>query len=1434
VSRAGAEAPAEGTGADSTTIIIHGDVSGQVAVGSDIYQMRVERILGNVVNVVSAVPAVTARPDPVRILPRAPYPVYDRIDELAQILAALDGGVPVQLSGLSGIGKSTLLRHLANRIDAGGAVVHLSARGHSRDDLLQLLFETFYASAIPIKPGPGELRNRLQAVRATVLLDDADLSDDDLDELLDIAPGCSFVLVSGRAHRPSGARAVALSGLPADAAGELFGYALGRPPLADEAQAIADLCARAGGLPGQLLQLGAGAAGFIGPLARFVATLPPFEPEDEDDRVVIGLLAAVAGLQLDAEQLVELSGLVDVAPRLARWLARGLVQAVEFTEAGGRRTVYTLSSGVELDPVAWRLDERRAEINRHFDAWARRNQDAVLRPGPRTESLRILHDDARRRGSWGSVLVLGTLLGTAFALAGRWDAWRSVARTSVDAAAQVGDPAAEALAMHQLGTQALCAGDRPTAETMLRGALQRREDLGDTAGAAVTAHNLSLIVPFVPVLPPEQDQDDGGSGAAGGRSGAGAAGRATGRGRGGLAGAALTAGKVLAVAAPLAAALLYTGSLIGNSPSSLPQVTPDTVAFTTQRVNQASDARAVRLVNSGRSTLHVAMPEVVGGSRGEFVIEGSTCRGELAAGQSCTTEVIFTPAGTGAREAILSWDIEETDNDPTAALTGSGEPADPARPTAEPAGLAFAEQPRGTTSAAQQVRIVAPAAGPVTLGPAGIEGAEAADFVLDRDTCSGAELAAGADCRMDVRFGPTAPGGHSARLTVDGASAVDVPLSGTAGEPPEQAVQAVPGALTFADQPVGTVSAGQRITLTNRAPGPVELRRVDVAGSSEFTVEQTSCKTGLAPGEQCAVSVVFAPQRTGARAARLVVDGPGSGPSVPLQGTAIDAAPDAPVLSPSLLSFADRQVGTASPPQTVTVTNRASVPVRLTAASVAPASLGFRPDTGPCTAGPIAAGGSCAIPVVFAPDIAGRHTGQLALSFEGSANRSTVAMTGVANDPAKPTVPDLTGLDRNAAEKELGALKLVLGRVSQQPHPTAAPATVIDQSPRRDVVRSPGDPVDITLSAGPEKTEVPRVIGETESAAVRLIDAAHLRIGGIVQQPDPSLARGSVIGVTPAAGEQVDVGSAVSLVVSSGSDVVAVPPVVGKSAGEAAALLDGRGLRAGAITRKAPEEPAADLVSGSDPAPGEQVEPGREVALTVSTGPAPVTVPKVLGFERAAAEAMVRLAGLQVGAVSEQNDAQVPAGRVVSTGPGVDAPVDRDSAVDLVVSRGPVTFPMPRLEGRTLDAARRILAKNELVEHDVVRTYDSTVTRDVVLGSDPAEGASVSAGAQVTLTVSDGPEMVAVPEPLERPLLDAFTQELQKRRLPVGKLTFTVEYGGPGPITARVTGASALVGGTQTKPPAQAPVGTPVDLEVELTVPQPLQIAEPNGENHVG
>lgn len=141
----------------------------------------------------------------------------------------------------------------------------------------------------------------------------------------------------------------------------------------------------------------------------------------------------------------------------------------------------------------------------------------------------------------------------------------------------------------------------------------------------------------------------------------------------------------------------------------------------------------------------------------------------------------------------------------------------------------------------------------------------------------------------------------------------------------------------------------------------------------------------------------------------------------------------------------------------------------------------------------------------------------------------------------------------------------------------------------------------------PPTVQVPDVSGMTEADARTALGAVGLT-STVAQANDPNVPQGQVISSDPAAGTDVDQGSAVTITVSLGPGTVSVPNVIGLTKSDATALLTSLGLTASSVQAPSDTVPAGSVVSVS-PGVGTAVAPGSTVQLTVSSGPAPTTSP---------------------------------------------------------------------------------------------------------------------------------------------------------------------------------------------------------------------------------
>ncbi|HEV2070956.1 MAG TPA: NB-ARC domain-containing protein [Acidimicrobiales bacterium] len=218
-------------GGSSVDARIHGDVSGQVAVGNNILQNNVSH--GGVVYVAAPGQKATVRrrSSPIQLAGRAGPPLLGREFELAEVASGLQVAGVVQVCGSPGAGKTSLLKSVVHGPPpdtAADGVVYHAAQGEPVDDVLQSLFEAFYASDVPFKPTDVEIRHALQPIRALVALDDVTQTGDRMQRVLDAAPNAAFVLASPRPVLTGAGSSLSLQGLGEEAALALLERGLGR------------------------------------------------------------------------------------------------------------------------------------------------------------------------------------------------------------------------------------------------------------------------------------------------------------------------------------------------------------------------------------------------------------------------------------------------------------------------------------------------------------------------------------------------------------------------------------------------------------------------------------------------------------------------------------------------------------------------------------------------------------------------------------------------------------------------------------------------------------------------------------------------------------------------------------------------------------------------------------------------------------------------------------------------------------------------------------------------------------------------------------------------------------------------------------------------------------------------------------------------------
>nr|WP_207187889.1 Stk1 family PASTA domain-containing Ser/Thr kinase [Lactobacillus sp. A27] len=210
----------------------------------------------------------------------------------------------------------------------------------------------------------------------------------------------------------------------------------------------------------------------------------------------------------------------------------------------------------------------------------------------------------------------------------------------------------------------------------------------------------------------------------------------------------------------------------------------------------------------------------------------------------------------------------------------------------------------------------------------------------------------------------------------------------------------------------------------------------------------------------------------------------------------------------------------------------------------------------------------------------------------------------------------------------------------------------------------------------PRQVHIPDVTNITEKRAEKRLEAAGLQVGKVIRRQSDDIKKGHVIGTKPAAGNRVDQGKAIILIVSSGTSMVKVPDVVGDNYDEAAEKLENQGFDVVREDQYSNKMAKGNIISQSIAA-GVEVKPTQTtITLVVSRGKQikpkinTVTLKDLQNYSLKSAQDYAKEHGLTLQINQEYSD-EVERGLVISMQPEAGTKVDRGSTVTIKVSRGP-------------------------------------------------------------------------------------------------------------------------------------------------------------------
>ncbi|WP_240613370.1 Stk1 family PASTA domain-containing Ser/Thr kinase [Brachybacterium endophyticum] len=138
------------------------------------------------------------------------------------------------------------------------------------------------------------------------------------------------------------------------------------------------------------------------------------------------------------------------------------------------------------------------------------------------------------------------------------------------------------------------------------------------------------------------------------------------------------------------------------------------------------------------------------------------------------------------------------------------------------------------------------------------------------------------------------------------------------------------------------------------------------------------------------------------------------------------------------------------------------------------------------------------------------------------------------------------------------------------------------------------------------------------------------------------------------------------------------------------------------------------------------------------------TVPSLAGTDLGAADSTLSSQDLET-TTKESFSSDVPSGHVISSTPAPGTVLKRDQSVQLVVSKGVETFPVPKVTGSGLDDAQDQVESRGLKLVEDEGEYSEKVPQGVVI-SQSAKADALPKGGEVHVVVSKGRTPISIPD----------------------------------------------------------------------------------------
>ncbi|GAA5046624.1 Stk1 family PASTA domain-containing Ser/Thr kinase [Nocardia callitridis] len=199
-------------------------------------------------------------------------------------------------------------------------------------------------------------------------------------------------------------------------------------------------------------------------------------------------------------------------------------------------------------------------------------------------------------------------------------------------------------------------------------------------------------------------------------------------------------------------------------------------------------------------------------------------------------------------------------------------------------------------------------------------------------------------------------------------------------------------------------------------------------------------------------------------------------------------------------------------------------------------------------------------------------------------------------------------------------------------------------------------------------------------------------------------------------------------------DQVEVPDVSNKASQQAQEQLQGAGFSVAVQEKPDSKVPTGNVIA-TQPLGGSSINKGSTVTLQVSSGPAQVQVPKLIGLNQQQAQQKLSVEGLELNPnVERAPSSEAEKDTVTDQNPSPGGKLDANGQVTITIGTGPEAIRVPYVVGQTVDVAQPNIEGNGFKV--VIQEVPSAKPKGEVVATSPAGGSNADKGSSVTLQVA--------------------------------------------------------------------------------------------------